>query len=82
MKTSPPAALVLYEGNDPGGKRCEVRTAGSETGVQHCIPSVEGDKICAVAVVMSDTCSTWVFNYFSYYYAPFGPPWQALWKGN
>jgi hypothetical protein len=32
-----------------------VKTAGSETGVQRCIPSVDGDKISAVAVVQSET---------------------------
>jgi hypothetical protein len=45
---------VLYEGDYPGGERCAVRTAGSETGVQRGIPSVDGDKICAVAVVQSE----------------------------
>jgi hypothetical protein len=58
---------VLYEGDEPGGERCAVRTAetggercavrtaGRETGVQRCIPSVDGDKIVAVAVVQSET---------------------------
>jgi hypothetical protein len=46
---------VLYEGDEPGRKRCAVRTAGSETGAQRGIPSVGGDKIGAVAVVQSDT---------------------------
>jgi hypothetical protein len=59
-KTSPPASLVLYEGDEPGGERCAVRTAGSETGVQLCIPSVDGDKIGAVAVVQSEKAPSWV----------------------
>jgi hypothetical protein len=46
---------LLYEGDEPGGERCAVRTAGSETGVQRCIPSVEGDKIVTVAVVQWET---------------------------
>jgi hypothetical protein len=46
---------VLYEGDERGGERCAVRTAGSETGVQRCISSVDGDKIGAVAVVQSKT---------------------------
>jgi hypothetical protein len=46
---------VLYEGDEPSGERCAVRTAGSETGVQRGIPSVDGDKIGAVAVVHSKT---------------------------
>jgi hypothetical protein len=54
-KPSPPAALLVYEGDEPGSERCAVWTAESETGAQHCIPSVEGDKICAVAVVRSET---------------------------
>jgi hypothetical protein len=37
---------------------------------------LEGSGLDVLTVVQ------WVFNYFSYYYAPFGPPWQALWKGN
>jgi hypothetical protein len=52
---SPPAALVLYESDETGGERCAVRTAGSETGVQRGIPSDDGDKIGAVAVVLSET---------------------------
>jgi hypothetical protein len=55
MKTSPPAALVLYEGDEPGGERCAVMTAGKETGVQRCIPSVDGDIIGAVSVLQSET---------------------------
>jgi hypothetical protein len=51
-------ALVLYEGDEPGGECYAVRTAGktagSETGVQSCIPSVDGE-ICAVAVVQIET---------------------------
>jgi hypothetical protein len=47
-------ALVLYEGDEPGGERCAIRTAGSETSVQRCIPSVNGDKIVAVDVVQSE----------------------------
>jgi hypothetical protein len=43
---------VLNEGDKPGGERCVVRTAGSETGLQRCILSVDGDKIGAVAVVV------------------------------
>jgi hypothetical protein len=46
---------VLYEGDEPGGEHCAGRTAGSETGVQRGIPSVDGDKIGAVAVVQSET---------------------------
>jgi hypothetical protein len=46
---------VLYEGDEPVDERCAVRTAGSETGVQRGIPSVDGDKIGAVAVLQSDT---------------------------
>jgi hypothetical protein len=46
---------VLYEVDEPGGERCAVRTAGSETGVQRGIPSVDGDKIGADAVVQSET---------------------------
>jgi hypothetical protein len=46
---------VLYEGDEPCGERCAVTTAGSETGVQLGIPSVDGDKIGAVAVVQSET---------------------------
>jgi hypothetical protein len=42
-------------GDEPGGKRCALRTAGSETGVRRGIPSVDGDKIGAVAVVQSET---------------------------
>jgi hypothetical protein len=42
---------VLYEGDEPGGERYAVTTAGSDTGVQRGIPSVDGDKIGAVAVV-------------------------------
>jgi hypothetical protein len=45
---------VLYEGDEPSGERCAVRTAGSETGVQRGIPSVDGDKIGAVAVVEAE----------------------------
>jgi hypothetical protein len=45
---------VLYECDDPGGERCAVRTAGSETGVQRGIPSVDGE-IGAVSVVQSET---------------------------
>jgi hypothetical protein len=54
-KTSPPAVLVLYEGDEPGGECCAVRTAGSEIGVQRGIPPVDGHKIGAVAVVQSET---------------------------
>jgi hypothetical protein len=54
-KTDPPAALVLYEGEEPGSERCAVRTTGKETGVQRGIPSVDDDKIGAVAVVQSET---------------------------
>jgi hypothetical protein len=54
-KTSPPEALVLYEGDEPGRERFAVRTAGLETGIQRCIPSVDGDKLGAVAVVQSET---------------------------
>jgi hypothetical protein len=46
---------VLYEGDEPCGERCAVRTAGSETGVKRRVPSVHGDKIGAVAVVQSET---------------------------
>jgi hypothetical protein len=46
---------VLYEGDEPGGERCAVRTAGSGTGVQRGTPSVEGDKIGAVAVLQNET---------------------------
>jgi hypothetical protein len=46
---------VLYEGDEPGGESCAVRTAGSETGVQRYIPSVDGDKIGAVSVSQSKT---------------------------
>jgi hypothetical protein len=46
---------VLYEGDEPGGERCAVRTAGSETGEQRCVPSVNGDKIGAVSVVQCET---------------------------
>jgi hypothetical protein len=45
---------VLYEGDEPGGERCAVRTAGSETGVKRGIPSVDGDKIGGVSVVQSE----------------------------
>jgi hypothetical protein len=54
-RNSPPAALVLYESDETGGERCAVRTAGSKTGVQRGIPSDDGDKIGAVAVVLSET---------------------------
>jgi hypothetical protein len=54
-KTSPPAALVVYEGDELGGERCAERTARSETGVQRGIPSVDGDKIGAVAVIQCET---------------------------
>jgi hypothetical protein len=50
---------VLYEGDDPGGERSAEMTAGSETGVQRCIPSVDGDKIGAVAVVQSEKAPIW-----------------------
>jgi hypothetical protein len=53
-KTNPPASLVLYEGDEQGGARCEVRTAGIETNVQRGIPLVAGE-IGAVAVVQSET---------------------------
>jgi hypothetical protein len=46
---------VLYEGEEPGGVRCALRTAGIETGVQRGSPSVDGDKIGAVPVVQSET---------------------------
>jgi hypothetical protein len=46
---------VLYEGEEPGGERCDVWTAGSETRVQHCIPSDDGDKLGALSVVQSET---------------------------
>jgi hypothetical protein len=46
---------VFYEGYEPGGERCAVRAAGSETGVQRGIQSVDGDKIGAVAVVQNET---------------------------
>jgi hypothetical protein len=39
--------------------------------------SSNDDSFCIDVIVVQ-----FVFNYFSYYYAPFGPPWQALWKGN
>jgi hypothetical protein len=55
-KPSPPRRpFLVCEGDEPGSERCAVCTAESETGAQHCIPSVEGDKICAVAVVRSET---------------------------
>jgi hypothetical protein len=46
---------VLYKGEKTGSQRCAVRTAGSQTGVQRCIPSVDGEKIRAIAVVQSET---------------------------
>jgi hypothetical protein len=46
---------VLYDGDEPGGERCAVTTAGSETGVQRGIPSVDGDKIGVDSVVQSET---------------------------
>jgi hypothetical protein len=36
---------VLEEGDELGGERCAVRTAGSETGVQRCIPSGDSNKL-------------------------------------
>jgi hypothetical protein len=48
-------ALVLYKCDEPGGVRCAISTAGSETGVQRGIPSVDGDKRGAVSVVQSET---------------------------
>jgi hypothetical protein len=50
---------VVYEGDEPGGERCAVWTTESETGVQRCIPSVAGDKISALAVVLSETAPSW-----------------------
>ena len=44
-KLRPPAALVVYEGEEPGGECCAELTAGSETGVPRCIPSDEGDMV-------------------------------------
>jgi hypothetical protein len=49
---------VPYEGEEPCCERCAVRTAGSETDVQRCIPSVDGNKIGAVSVVQSETAGT------------------------
>jgi hypothetical protein len=46
---------VLNEGDEPGCERCAIRAAGSETGVQRGIPSVDGDKIGALAVFQSET---------------------------
>jgi hypothetical protein len=46
---------MLYEGDEPGGEHFAVRTAGSETGMQRGIPSVDGDKIGAVTVVQRET---------------------------
>jgi hypothetical protein len=46
---------VLYEGDESCGERCAVRTPGSGTGVKRRVPSVNGDKIGAVAVVQSET---------------------------
>jgi hypothetical protein len=46
---------VLYKGDEPGGERCAVRAAGSKTSVKRGIPSVDGDKLGAVAVVQSET---------------------------
>ena len=50
---------MVYEGDEPGGERCAVWTAGSETGVQRCIPSDEGDKIGAVSVVQIEKAPSW-----------------------
>jgi hypothetical protein len=46
---------VVFEGDEPGGKRCAVWTAGSETTMKRCISSVAGDKRGEVAVVQSET---------------------------
>ena len=46
---------MVYEGDEPGGERCTVLTAGSETDVQRCVPSVVDEKIGAVVVAQSGT---------------------------
>ena len=46
---------MVYEGDEPGGERCTVLTAGSETDVQRCVPSIVDEKIGAVVVAQSGT---------------------------
>jgi hypothetical protein len=60
---------VLYEGDEPGGERCAVWMAGSETGVQSCIPSVVGDKVDAN---IPKTCIRTRYGSFEFLVMPFG----------
>ena len=46
---------MVYEGDEPGGERCTVLTAGRETDVQRCVPSIVDEKIGAVVVAQSGT---------------------------
>jgi hypothetical protein len=54
-ENSPPGGPFGIRGLRAKGERWAVWKAGSETGAQRCITSVEGDKIGALFVVQSET---------------------------
>jgi hypothetical protein len=49
------ATLAVNQGDKPGGERCAVWRAVRETGVQSCIPFVDGEQLVLAAIVRSET---------------------------